>query len=211
MAKVCIVLLALLGMSLAQKTTPIPWAPNWVMNFTETAYYPLKGSHSGITGTFKYQFDGTNQRLRVYRADGFWDRYCGSVHEFSHTPCEHLVVNGGTRYLIFPQLKDCCLCCTAPNGCGASKPDWFMGGKLVSQTSTVVTFMVQGSQENWYAMTPKGVPVQINMPPESNMVFNTVTYTAGTMTDSDFALPTNSGNCNKLCPGTSVCGLVRGS
>lgn len=34
-------------------------------------------------------------------------RYCMSIHPFTNTPCTHLVV-GSQRYLIFPELKECC-------------------------------------------------------------------------------------------------------
>lgn len=40
------------------------------------------------------------------------DRYCKSIHPFSDTPCNHLV-KGGQRFLVFPELKECCLCCTS--------------------------------------------------------------------------------------------------
>ena len=209
MQKLPFILIAVLGVTVAQAPTPIPWAPNWSSHFTEAAYLPVKGSHSGITGIFKYQFGNGNQRQSVYRTDGFYDIYCGTVHEFSHTPCQHLVLNNGTRYLIFPRLRDCCLCCTAANGCGPTLPTWFMSGKYVSQTSAAITFSVVGNQENIYAMTPAGVPVQINMVPESNMVFDTTTYSTATLTDQDFALPTDMGNCNKLCPNYSWCGEIR--
>ena len=59
----------------------------------------------------------------VYRGNGRSDRYCVSVHPLADTPCIHLAT-GGTRYLIFPQLGECCVCCTAAGGCGPLSPHW---------------------------------------------------------------------------------------
>jgi hypothetical protein len=59
----------------------------------------------------------------VERADGNGDRYCGSVHPFSRTPCRHVVVDS-RRYLVFPELNDCCFCCDSGHGCGVLRPDW---------------------------------------------------------------------------------------
>ena len=49
------------------------------------------------------------------------DRYCGSVHPLTDTPCTHLVA-GGWRYLLFPKLLSCCACCSAAAGCGVLSP-----------------------------------------------------------------------------------------
>jgi hypothetical protein len=50
--------------------------------------------------------------------------------------CTHLVT-GGQRFLIFPELRECCMCCAAAagagasGGCGATLPDWLGSGQFV--------------------------------------------------------------------------------
>ena len=38
------------------------------------------------------------------------------------------------RYLVFPELKECCLCCNAENGCGILSATWLNGAEYQAST-----------------------------------------------------------------------------
>ncbi len=40
------------------------------------------------------RYDADSGHEVIDRADGRGDRYCGSIHAFSETPCRHLVTEG---------------------------------------------------------------------------------------------------------------------
>ena len=189
---------------------PKNWSPNWSASFSESASFFLQGNQ---TTSGKFFYDAVNSRLRVTRASGKTDRYCGSVYPMSSTPCEHLVVSG-KRYLVFPDKKYCCSCCEAVHGCGFTKPDWVKSGQLLGQVQvdSVSTnmYLIKGLQENFYAETvDTKVPAKIFMAPLSDMIFKTSTYSEAPLTDADFALPGWAGKCEKRCPVLSVCTAAR--
>ena len=78
--------------------TPATWPNLFQENFSEKLSYPVFGSGE-TTGTIFY--DWPNKQYVLTRANGKWDRYCGTVFPFRNTPCEHRV-SGGNRYLHFP-------------------------------------------------------------------------------------------------------------
>ena len=43
------------------------------------------------------------------------------------------------RYLIFPDLGECCSCCSAESGCGILDPNWLKGAEYVGQVRGTVT------------------------------------------------------------------------
>jgi hypothetical protein len=59
-------------------------------------------------------------------------RYCMSIHPRTDTPCTHLVVSG-QRYLIFPELGECCRCCSSAGGCGILDPNWLDAAEYTGQ------------------------------------------------------------------------------
>jgi hypothetical protein len=63
-------------------------------------------------------------------------RYCMSIHPRSDTPCTHLVVSG-QRYLIFPELGECCKCCSSAGGCGILDPNWLDAAEYTGQVRAV--------------------------------------------------------------------------
>lgn len=71
---------------------------------------------------------------RTYPTPPLSNRYCLTVHPLKDTPCTHLVV-GGVRYLIFPELDECCQCCTAAQGCGVLSPSWLQGAEYGGQVT----------------------------------------------------------------------------
>lgn len=81
------------------------------VDFNETTKLVFTRQTNGV-----WYYDGGNGAERLDRANGRGDRYCMSLHPLTDTPCTHLVA-GGTRYLVFPQLKECCACCSAEQVC----------------------------------------------------------------------------------------------
>jgi hypothetical protein len=55
-----------------------------------------------------------------------------SIHPRSDTPCTHLVVSG-QRYIIFPELGECCKCCSNAGGCGILDPNWLDAAEYTGQ------------------------------------------------------------------------------
>ena len=188
---------------------PKVWADAWVSNFTENSWYFLQGNGT-IKGTFKYQVDQTQARMRISRDTGKSDRFCGSIYPFSSTPCDHLI-RDGKRYIVFPEKKYCCMCCTASQGCGVVKNNWAENATAItSSVPGVNLYLIKGLQNNFYGEdATTGTPAKIYMEPISDMVFDTKTYSdAPKFTDDDFALPKDSGDCEKKCPYLSMCTLA---
>eukprot|EP00878_Enallax_costatus_P022615 GHUV01024008.1.p1 GENE.GHUV01024008.1~~GHUV01024008.1.p1 ORF type:complete len:179 (+),score=32.87 GHUV01024008.1:112-648(+) len=104
------------------------WHRNFVTEFNETTKIAFWSWHTN--GKLTYSVDQLAQR--VDRDNGRGDRYCMSIHPFTDTPCTHLVV-GGQRYLIFPELRECCRCCDDAGGCGILSPDWLANAEYVGQ------------------------------------------------------------------------------
>jgi len=81
-------------------------------------------THYRVNGQLYY--DATNNRERLDRTDGRYSAFCGSVLPNVTTACTHLTVDDN-RYIIFPQKKQCCLCCDSTHGCGILKQNWLEG------------------------------------------------------------------------------------
>jgi hypothetical protein len=75
----------------AEEPVPI-WHQQFSIQFNETTKIFVT-KHTG--GTWYY--DAVNQKEALYRENGNGDRYCGSVHPLTQTPCLH-IVTGGKRY-----------------------------------------------------------------------------------------------------------------
>lgn len=118
---------------------PPYWPASFNVSFDEQTYAkPI------IQGSWAYDY--TNLRQRIDRSSGLNDRYCGSVKSLD-APCIHLVINS-SRYLIWPQQKFCCSCCTAEEGCGIVKPSWMVDNKGVFEnTSQVITPVWTGQKK----------------------------------------------------------------
>ena len=203
-----IIMLVLAAATLAQAPKAKPWANQWQSSFTEKLNIPVVGSDV-TTGQFYYDY--VNKLTRVDRANGKLDRYCGpNWYIFRSTPCNQYVVNGW-RYIHFPEKKYCCKCCSAQQGCGIVKPDWFNQGEYKGKNQylgvEVQEWDVKGMQSNVYAETTKDrIPKRIFQSPQSDMTFDHNTYSEQ-VDKSVFKLPQN--NCETLCPALSLCGIVR--
>ena len=181
--------------------------------FTErVSYGPVK---STTTGTLLYSAQspyGAAERLE--RASGEADRYCGGAKLLRATPCTHLAANG-TRYLLFPDLGECCTCCTAADGCGPTKQDWAKNASFANNATVDVggasvdafKWTIKGLQEN-DVYTPAAAtgaeqpPLRVYQSPDDDMVFGEAQI--GAVDPSHFWLP--AGGCSAQCGG--VCALV---
>ncbi|XP_028413338.1 uncharacterized protein LOC114536209 [Dendronephthya gigantea] len=162
-------------------TPPYPqWPPMFQQSFNETFTYPILGSHS-TSGTYYYDFE--NRRYKIVRENGRYDRYCGfnGEHTLSDTPCTQLVVKG-QRWLIYPDKKECCKCCTSEQGCGVLFPTWMVNatflGKVKWHDGTMVyKWDKQGLQHNYYYETIADDPedrilLQIDQQPNDDQIYN---------------------------------------
>ena len=107
------------------------WPKMFQQNFDEVFTYPILGSHK-TNGT--YYYDYANLRYRIDRTDGQYDRYCGlnGLSVFQDTPCSQLVIKG-MRWLIYPEKKTCCQCCTSKQGCGILFPTWMNNATFIGK------------------------------------------------------------------------------
>ena len=200
-----VLLLLYLLLPLARHTLAIPvWPETFSQPFNETNFV---GKTTGM-----YYYDFPNRRGRVDRQNGVWDRFCGSVHPFVATPCQHIIVHG-VRYLNFPKLKKCCSCCTAAKGCDILYPDWFAraGAKYIGQTKCKQGGMcdkwqITGFQPNYYWETrDTHVMAELFQVPEADQVFDVHNMKKGCcLPDSLFELPAN---CTAQCAGP-VCNFA---
>ena len=193
------------------RTQASAWPNNWQATFTESAWW-LTGNGT-LTGTFSYLNDtASNQTYQlIERSDAFTEKLCASIYPFSHTPCSHLV-RQGKRYILFPEKKYCCACCTAAQGCGVLKANWMVPAKFTSEykdgNDTVFMYNIAGLQNNYYGVDQNQIPRRIYQEPISDIWFNATSYFRDTVAPAKFDLPTDSGDCDKQCPLFSYCTLV---
>jgi len=155
------------------------WPDMFQQNFTEILTYPVVGSHK-TNGT--YYYDYANRRYRIDRDNGRYDRYCGinGAKEFVDTPCTQLVLKG-MRWLIYPEKKECCQCCTSEQGCGVLFPGWMTNATFLGKVSwhgqTVYKWDKQGLQHNYYYETTEDDPksrvlLEIDQQPNDDQIYN---------------------------------------
>jgi hypothetical protein len=187
---------------------PRPWSDTFKCDFHEKIMAPYKGPDQ-ITGTFYYN---AKNKMRIDRTDGFRDRFCGPELN-RKTQCNQ-IIRDGWRFLIFPELKLCCRCCSDENGCGPRKPDWFMNGKLMGSAILDGEAVYQWNVNHFtnldvYAQTMENsLPKRVFREFISDLVFDTKTYTES-FEDSVFDLPKDMGDCQKLCRFEGICTEMR--
>lgn len=110
---------------------PPQWPLAFQATFTRSYLQPLANSFTNITGALYYNF--TSAQLRIDLSNGRLDRYCGfnGGKSLLNTPCSQ-VVGQGQRYLVYPELGECCVCCSAQDGCGVLDFDWLRNATFVS-------------------------------------------------------------------------------
>merc|ERR1712232_312110 len=57
----------------------------------------------------------------IQMADGTMDAKCSAYH--NDTACTHLIAHGW-RWIVWPELKRCCKCCSFEKDCGPLAPTW---------------------------------------------------------------------------------------
>lgn len=82
-----ILLLVLIAPLILAQTPPV-FPEQYELSFSEKASI---GVISGNT-TGKIYYDSTNNRQVITRANGRYDRYCGTVYKLVNTPCNHHIV-----------------------------------------------------------------------------------------------------------------------
>jgi hypothetical protein len=200
---------ALIALTYCENPNPKVWEDQWQADFTEKISVPIIGSDD-VSGVWSY--DWKNKRFAVSRSNGKYDRYCGSIYKFQNTPCTH-IVKESKRYIIFPEKKFCCMCCTSEKGCGIVKPDWFASGEYQGEklsedkTTSFNDWLIKGLQENYYGEQVNGqTPYRIWQKGTSDMVFKN--YRNKVEDENVFNLPVNQ-NCEQSCGWLTTCRLLK--
>lgn len=85
-----LIVVTILLVCLALSQTPPIFPNEYELAFSEKASIgPISGNTTG-----KIYLDATNNKQFISRANGHYDRYCGSVYKLVNTPCNHYVVEG---------------------------------------------------------------------------------------------------------------------
>ncbi|XP_012559347.2 uncharacterized protein LOC105845774 [Hydra vulgaris] len=182
-----LVIFIAIGCSADKPSDPL-WPNTFMQTFKETFYYPVIGTHNtkGV-----YYYDYANLRYRIDRENGRYDRYCGfnGNKAFKDTPCTQLVLEG-QRWLIYPDLKECCQCCDAQHGCGVLKPTWLQNATYLGIVDGNFKWNQKGLQDNFYLETAGRVMLQINQVPNDIQDFDPSSFTT-TIENADevFKLP----------------------
>ena len=156
-----------------------------------------------------YDFD--SKQYIVQRANGKWDRYCGSVYKFRNLKCTHYVTEG-KRYLDFPEKNYCCYCCDAAHGCGILKPDWAADavyqGEKVENGKSYNVWDKKGLQSNlyWEEKDSKRM-YRIDQQPDDVQTYDTNSYEYS-FDNSIFNKPDRC-KASFTCPWVSVCTALR--
>ncbi|GIL96686.1 hypothetical protein Vretimale_2444 [Volvox reticuliferus] len=188
------------------KDMPLPvWHEQFSVQFNETTRIFVTKRTAGT-----WYYDALSRKEAVFRENGNGDRYCGSVHPFTQTPCVHIITDG-KRYLVFPELGECCMCCTAEMGCGILSPTWLQGASFEGTTTiqgiAANKWRQNGLQPNyWYATADEAqVPLELDQMPNDFQTFWPETFTKGPPGTQVFQLPDG---CSPRCPLTSVCTIA---
>ena len=209
-----IALLALIAISVIADPSEPRWPTKFTEQFHEEFDYPVIGKYE-TEGTFYY--DAGSMRYRVDRDNGHGDRYCalngGKI--FKNTPCSHIVVDGD-RYMYYPELDECCYCCSAEHGCGLLRTDWLSGatfeGEVEYQGYMAYKWDKPGLQSNIYIETAEENPLDRKMldmdqQPNDDQLFYPNTWST-TFDSSVLELPSICKKENS-CALASTCTAVR--
>ncbi|CEM16481.1 unnamed protein product [Vitrella brassicaformis CCMP3155] len=164
--------------------SPVPAEPAfaWSLVFAQEFYEEFIYGPFVQTTTGVYTYDWHSRRYRVDRANGRFDRYCGpNGHKiFEDTPCSQLVVNG-TRYMLYTDKRECCMCCDDQHGCGILKPTWAEQAKYAGEAPYVLrngttiqahSWVVKGNQDNVVYEALDGTLLEIFQKPNDRQVFD---------------------------------------
>ena len=213
--KITLLAIALLAaIVLADPESP-KWPAKFTIDFKEEFDYPVIGKYK-TQGTFYY--DATTNRYRVHRDNGKGDRYCAlnGFKVLKNTPCDQYVDEHGDRYLHYPDLNECCYCCSAEHGCGILRQDWMADatyqGEIEYNGYTAYKWDKKGLQSNLYIETASADPsdrvmLDMDQQPNDNQIFDAKTWSLS----FDSSLLEKPSICKKSnsCAIGSTCTAVR--
>lgn len=113
--------LCLIALAVSQIDPPV-WPETFTQSFVESYAF----THLHVTG--KIHYDAKRDAERIDRNDGQYEILCGSVLPNVTTPCSH-IVKDKKRYIVYPERRQCCMCCDEAHGCGVTKRDWLKTAK----------------------------------------------------------------------------------
>jgi hypothetical protein len=191
------------------------WANTWQAEFSETVIKKSKNT----TNKGMYYYDANTKNTRLDRDNGVNDLFCGSVKSKVNAKCTMLTTKG-VRLIIYPDYKECCVCCTDNKGCGILKPDWNANAKYngqftdpkngVKYNKWTQPHFSEDSVYNQIVEGGKRVPYQMYVPAPDGSAewweFNTNTYKESVPEDI-FTLPFYC-NLKKRCGLFTTCTLV---
>ncbi|KAG1671636.1 hypothetical protein FOA52_006867 [Chlamydomonas sp. UWO 241] len=199
---------------LLEASHPSPaWPPLFSVEFTESSIILFTRETNGT-----WFYDAKSGVEVMMRDDGRGDRFCGSIHSVDATLCVNIVTEG-YRYIIFPDLDECCRCCSFEAGCGVIPGDWlsgddvkFMGTEEKNGLSTN-KWAKEGLKPVYYWATDDDAqtPVEIDesaLWPKRFFTFHADSYVAGVpIPPKMLKIPDN---CADKCPVTSICTVPGG-
>lgn len=102
--KICIILLTLVWFTLAVS----PPIFNYAFHISFDEAVTVDKTVYRVNGQMFY--DPKNNKERIDRANGRYNRFCGTVLPNVTTPCLQISAEN-KRWIIFPQRSQCCFCC----------------------------------------------------------------------------------------------------
>jgi len=184
-------------------SAPAPvWPRQFLFNFTETYT-----SHASVAlpGFMALDLDYQGGSESFYRSDGYYDHICSPSLPNYHGPCWQ-IATGGFRYILHPEVGQCCKCCNDASGCGALIEAWVDNAVYAGQKTVngVVCdhWTITGFEANNLMQSADGKQTMCLLDNSGSDIFTTVpgSYILGKPPASFFAVPSN---CTKPC-GTSV-------
>ncbi|KAG1663607.1 hypothetical protein FOA52_009706 [Chlamydomonas sp. UWO 241] len=192
-------------------------SPSWPLlfssDFNESSIILFTRATNGT-----WWYDAESGVEVVTRADGRGDRFCGSIHSLDPTPCTN-IVTGGYRYIVFPELNECCRCCSIEAGCGVTSHNWLAGsdvkylGTEKKNGLSTNKWVKQGLKPLYYWATADDTqtPVEIDesaLWPKRYFTFHVDSFVAGEPIPPE--LLEVPANCSDKCPVKSICSVPGG-
>lgn len=190
---------------------PLAWPSTFKSNLTEAR------DAGNVTGMHIY--DSTVLREIIQRDTGKYDQLCGTATGYpTNSPCANLATSG-RRYVFWPEEKQCCLCCTDKNGCGAVNNKWVKTASYQGQRDfdgqLCDVWLIMGGQSNYYYQdVQSGLPVAVQMTNKLSDLGETFIWDPRTadfnkpVEQSVFEVPEYCSNADQhLCPGW--CAMLR--
>ncbi|KNC85983.1 hypothetical protein SARC_01859 [Sphaeroforma arctica JP610] len=94
------------------------WPTEFYAAFTEDTWY--QNQQQSERGWMLYSYAHGTQA--IYRPVSKFNPICDRVKPGDETPCIHHSTDGASRFLIWPNTRECCLYCQ--EGCGTLNPQW---------------------------------------------------------------------------------------